>query len=61
MTDSEKAHTILQATNQGAILDKHHHLILQAALNGELGDATRLIFEDLWDQYVREGDADEDI
>jgi len=60
MTNSEKVQAIIEATNQGAALDKHHHLVLQAALNGELGDATRLIFDDLWDQYGRERNADED-
>jgi len=61
MTNSEKAQTILQATSQGSSLDKHHQLVLQAALHGELGDATRMIFDDLWEQCAgpREGDADE--
>ena len=54
MTDTEKAQAIIQATNHGADLDKHHQLILQAAINGELGDATRLIFEDLWELYLRQ-------
>ena len=51
MTDSEKVQAIIHSTNQGTTLDKHHYLILQAALYGELGDATRVIFDDLWKQY----------
>ena len=51
MTVLEKAVKILEAANQGADLDQHHKLIVESALSGELGQATRLIFDDLWGKY----------
>ena len=48
MTDTEKAMMIMEITNQGADLEKHQLLVVQSALSGELGQATRLIFDDLW-------------
>ena len=60
MTNLEKAVKILEAANQGADLDQHHKLIVESALSGELGQATRLIFDDLWMQHYGEkgGSAD---
>ena len=54
MSDKEKAEKIMEATNQGADLGKPHQLIVQSALKGELGQATRLIFYDLWMQHYGE-------
>jgi len=51
MTNLEKAMMIMKATNQGTDLDKHHQLIIGSILQGELGQGTRLIFEDLWGKY----------
>ena len=51
MTVLEKAVKILEATNQGTDLEKHHKHIVESALQGELGQGTRLIFEDLWGKY----------
>lgn len=51
MTDNEKANYIWNASNEGNDLDKHHKLIVDSALSGNLGQATRLVFEDLWEKY----------
>ena len=51
MTNLEKAMMIIKATNQGTDLEKHHKHIVESALQGELGQGTRLIFEDLWGKY----------
>ena len=57
MTDKEKAQDILAATNGGKDLPEHLWHVVTSALRGELGIATRIVFEDLWEQQQRdEGD-----
>ncbi len=56
MTDLEKAQDILASTNNGADLPEHQQHILISALRDDLGQVTasRLVFEDIYEQY-REG------
>ncbi len=50
MTDKEKAQTILAATNGGKDLAEPHWHVVMEAVRDELGPATRLVFDDLWEQ-----------
>ncbi len=50
MTDKEKAQTILAATNGGKDLPEHQWHVVMEAVRDELGPATRLVFENLWEQ-----------
>ncbi|WP_153306902.1 hypothetical protein [Desulfonatronum thioautotrophicum] len=54
MSDKDKAQAILAATSGGKDLPEHHWHVVMAALRGELGEATRIVFEDLWDQQQGE-------
>jgi hypothetical protein len=48
MTDyTEKAVAVLKATNGGDDLPEHHRHVVHAALRGELGRATKIVFDDL--------------
>ncbi len=54
MTDLDKAQTILAASNDGQDLPIHQQYIVMAAQTGELGPATGLVFDDLWEQTQAE-------
>ena len=53
MTDyTEKAVAVLKATNGGDDLPEHQRHVVHAALRDNLGDATKMVFDDLCQQVL---------
>ncbi len=52
MTDTQKAAFVMMATNDGQELPEHQLHVVKAALRGELGRATKMVFDDLYRQVL---------
>ena len=52
MTDIQKAVFIMMATNDGKDLPEHQRHVFMSALHDDLGDATKMVFDDLYRQVL---------